>query len=56
MGPWMVTLDEIGESGPLHGRDVDKGIGSAAIRLDKSVALGVVEPLHGSCNQGLSLT
>ncbi len=52
----FLTLDEIGNPGPLYGRDVHKGVGSATIRLDESIALGVVEPLHGSCNQGLGLT
>ena len=52
----FLTLSEVGDPRPLYGRDVHKGIGSATIRLDESIALGVVEPLHGSCNQGLGLT
>ena len=52
----FLTLNEIGDPGPLYGRDMHKGVGSATIRLDESIALGVVEPLHGSCNQGLGLT
>lgn len=52
----FLALGEVVEAGALHRRDVHEGIGSAAVRLDEPVALCVVEPLYGSCIQGLSLT
>jgi hypothetical protein len=43
-----VTLVQIVEPGPLDGRDVHESVGPAAVRLDKPISLGSIEPLHSS--------
>jgi len=48
----FLALDEIMQSGLLDSRDVYEGVGAASLGLDESIALRVVEPLHGSCIQG----
>jgi hypothetical protein len=51
-----LTLSQVRDPRPLYGRDVHKGIGSTSLRLDESIALGVVEPLYDSGIQGISLS
>src|SRR5512144_1064050 len=46
LGP--LTFVQASQPGLLDGRDVHEGIGFAALRLDKAIALGRVEPLHNS--------
>ena len=43
------------EPGPFDRRDVDEYVGRAALRLDESISLGSVEPLHSSSIQELDL-
>jgi hypothetical protein len=50
-----VSLVQIVEPGPLDGRDVHENVGRAALRLDKSISFGSIEPLHSSGIQGLDL-
>src|SRR3954464_3388746 len=53
----LVLLDVVGDalvllqrahSGPLHGRDMDERVVSAAIRLNEAIALGFVEKFYGA--------
>jgi hypothetical protein len=43
-----LPLIETAEAGALHCRDVDENILAAALRLNKSIPLLRVEPLHGA--------
>src|SRR5262249_16126802 len=43
-----LSLVEGGQPGSLHGRNVNKHVLAAALRLNESIALGRVEPLHSS--------
>ena len=42
----MLAFVECAQSGALHGGDVNEHILATALRLDKAVTLGRVEPLH----------
>src|SRR5918994_3544669 len=42
----LLTLHEAAHPCPLDGADVDEDVLAAVVRLDKAVALLVVEPLH----------
>ena len=41
----FLTLDEIGTPGPLYGRDVHKGVGSATIRRTSAIIASVAVTL-----------
>src|SRR5689334_23043354 len=43
-----LALIERAQTGALHGGDVDEDVLAAALGLDESIALGRVEPLHGT--------
>src|SRR5262245_21471222 len=43
-----LSLVEGAQPGSLHGRNVNKHVLAAALRLNESIALGRVEPLHSS--------
>src|SRR6185437_8175477 len=44
-----LPLVERGKAGTLHRRDVDEDVFTAALRLDKAVTLGRIEPFHVTC-------
>ena len=43
-----LSFVERGQSGALHGGDVDEHVLAAALGLDESIALGRIEPLHSA--------
>jgi hypothetical protein len=46
----VLAFVEGAQSGALNGRDVNEHILATALRLDKAIALGRVEPLHSACS------
>src|SRR5262245_42210378 len=44
----LLPFIERAQSSALDRRDVDEHVFAASLRLDKSVALGWIEPLHGA--------
>ena len=49
-----LVLAEAAETGALNGTDVDEDVLGAVIRLNETVALGLVEPLYFTCSQNCS--
>src|SRR4029077_6801911 len=45
----LLAFIERAEPGPLDGRNVHEHVLTTTLRLDKAVALGGIEPLHGTC-------
>ena len=50
----LLAFVEIAQSGALDSRDVNEHILAAALRLDKAVTFGRVEPLHSACSHNKS--
>jgi len=46
----VLAFVECAQPGPLHGRDVNEHILATALRLDKAVTFGRVEPLYSACS------